>query len=99
MKPYRFHRDADSEFTDALRYYSEQGPELGNRFYNEIEAAIQAVCAHPSRFRQIDPPVRRYLVSDFPYGLLYIDEPDRVWIIAVAPLRRDTDYWKHRLSN
>lgn len=95
MKPYRFHREADAEFTDALTHYSDRGAELGERFYDEIEQVIAEVCAHPQRF---DPPVRRRLVPSFPYALLYIDEPDRVWIIAVAPLKRDPDYWRHRLQ-
>ena len=99
MKPYRFPREADAEFTGALRYYSGLGPELGGRFYDEIEQMIAEECAHPQRFRQIDPPVRRHLVPSFPYALLYIDEPDRVWIVAVTPLKRDPDYWRHRLAN
>ena len=99
MKPFRFHREADAEFTDALGYYSALGADLGGRFYDEIEQVIGEVCAHPKLFRQIDPPVRRHLTPGFPYALLYIDEPDRVWIIAVAPVKRDPDYWKHRLTN
>ena len=98
MKPYRFHREADAEFTDALLYYSELGAALSHRFYDEIQAGLAEVCAHPLRFRQIDPPVRRYLLPSFRYALLYIAEPDRVWIIAVAPLRREPGYWKHRLK-
>lgn len=99
MKPYRFHREADAEFTDALAHYAGLDPKLGGWFYDEVEQILAAVCAHPQRFRQIDPPVRRHLLTDFPYAVLYIDEPDRVWVIAVAPLKRDPNYWKHRLTN
>jgi plasmid stabilization system protein ParE len=99
VKPFRFHREADAEFTDALNHYAGIGPLLGGHFYDEVEKVIAAACAHPQRSRQIDPPVRRALVSGFPYALLYIDEADRVWIVAVAPLKRDPDYWKHRLTN
>ncbi|MGH7959359.1 MAG: hypothetical protein ACREH8_20445 [Opitutaceae bacterium] len=59
--------------------------------------AIAEVRAHPQRLRQIDPPVRRRLLPSFPYALLYTDEPDRVWINAVVPLKRDPGYWRHRL--
>lgn len=99
MKPCRFHREADAEFTDALTYYSGLGADLGGRFYDEIEQVIAEVCAHPLRFRRIDGDVRRRLVPSFPYALLYIAEPDRVWIVAVTPLKRDPGYWKHRLAN
>lgn len=98
MKLYRFHREADVEFSDALAHYSGLGADLGGRFYDEIERVIAAVCAHPLRFRQIYPPVRRHLMASFPSALLYIAEPDRVWIVAVMPLKRDPDYWKRRLT-
>jgi plasmid stabilization system protein ParE len=98
VKPYRFHREADAEFTAELRWYAETSPDLGNRFYDAVEQILREICAHPQRYRQIDPPVRRYLVPNFPYAVLYIDEPDRVWIVAIMPLRREPGYWKHRVS-
>lgn len=52
MKPHRFHREADAEFTDALLYYSALGAELSHRFYDEIHAGLAEVSAHPLRFRQ-----------------------------------------------
>ena len=97
MKPYRFHREAEVEFIEALRYYAGVSPELGARFHHEVEEALADVCAHPRRFRLIDPQVRRRLLSGFPYSLLYIDEPDRVWISSVMPLKREPGYWRHRL--
>jgi toxin ParE1/3/4 len=99
VKAFRFHREADAEFTEALRYYADISPALAARFYDEVEASITEVCAHPQRFRQIEPPVRRRLVPNFPYALLYIDEPDRVWITSIMPLRRDPGYWRHRLTD
>lgn len=98
MKPFRFHREADAEFLEALRHYAEIGQELGNRFYDAVDQVRRGICAHPQRYRMIDPPVRRHLVPDFPYALLYIDEPDRVWIVAAMPLRREPGYWKQRLE-
>ncbi|HEY9171063.1 MAG TPA: hypothetical protein VI136_02150 [Verrucomicrobiae bacterium] len=32
------HPEADEEFAEAVRYYSEISPELGVRFYREIES-------------------------------------------------------------
>lgn len=99
MKPYRFEREAEAEFTAALRYYAESGgPDLGARFYDEVEDALADVCAHPRRFRVIDPPVRRRLLPSFPYALVYIEEAEHVWIVSVMPLKREPGYWRHRLS-
>lgn len=99
MKPHRFHPEADEEYAHAATHYAGISPELGRRFYDEIERLIAEVRAAPHRFRRIDGDVRRHLADDFPYAMLFLNEPDRIWIIAVMPLKRDPDYWKHRLGS
>lgn len=99
MKGHTFHPEADEEYAEAAAHYAGISSELGGRFYDEIERLIAEACAAPHRFRCIDGDVRRHLADDFPYALLYLDEPDRVWIVAVMPLKRDPGYWKDRLAN
>jgi hypothetical protein len=98
VKPHRFHREADDEYADAAAHYAKISPELGGRFYDEVERLIAEVCTAPSLYRRVDGDVRRHLADDFPYALLYLDEPNTVWIVAVMPLKRDPDYWRHRLD-
>lgn len=96
MKPHVFHPDADAEYAEAALYYSERANDLGGRFYEEIERAIVEIRKAPRRFRQFDPPARRYLARDFPYAVVYLDEPDRIWIVAVMHLNRASRYWQER---
>lgn len=98
MKPHRFHPEADQEYATAATHYASISRELGSRFYDEIERLIADISAAPHRFRRLESGVRRRLADDFPYALLYIEEADTIWIIAVMPLKRDPDYWKHRLD-
>ncbi len=46
-------------------------PELGGRFYDEIERFIREVRPQPDRFLQFDPPVRRHLSTVFPYAVVF----------------------------
>jgi hypothetical protein len=55
---YLLHPEADEEFAAAVHYYSAISPELGVRFYREMERLLLEVCAHPDRFRKFDPPAR-----------------------------------------
>ena len=98
MKPHRLHPEADAEYVEAAQYYAAIQPELGGRFYDEIEGVIADICAHPRRWREFDPPVRRSLASGFPFAVVYLDEPDWVWIVAIMPLRREPGYWRDRLG-
>ena len=99
MKPRRFHPEADEEYAEAAAYYAKVSPELGGRFYDEIERVIAEVCAAPGRFRRIDGDARRHLADYFPYAIIYLDELESVWVVAIMPLKRDPNYWRHRLTN
>lgn len=78
--------------------YAGIAPALGGRFYDEMERLIAAARAQPARFRQFDPPARRLLAGDFPYALVYLDEPDHIWILAIMHLKRRPGYWRERLE-
>lgn len=94
---HRLHPEADAEFAEAVRYYAEIAPELGARFYREMEPLIRNVCTHPDRFRQFDPPVRRHFSGQFPYAVIYLERPDHVWIVAIMHMKRKPGYWRDRL--
>jgi len=95
---HRLHPAADEEFAEAVRDYAAIDPRLGLRFYDEIARLIRDVCADPRRFRKFDPPARRHLASEFPYAVIYLDQPDRVWIVAVMHLKRRPGYWRKRIA-
>ena len=66
MKPYRFHRHADTEFAEASLHYAAVSAELGQRFYRHIHELLAEVCAAPTQFRAFMPPARRHFRLPFP---------------------------------
>jgi len=98
MKPVVLHSEADAEYAVAAEYYASVSPNLGGRFYDEIERLIAEIGRAPKRFRQYDPPARRNLGRSFPFAVVYLDEPDCVWVVAIMHLHRDPDYWKQRIE-
>lgn len=50
----------------------------------------------PKSWALIDTDIRRSLVSSFPYGVLYSEMNNKIYIVAVMNLHRDPDYWKDR---
>lgn len=97
MKRHVFHRQAEAEYADAAEYYARLDPELGRRFYDEIERHIRDIRQQPERFRLLDAPIRRHFSQVFPYAVLYIDQPDRVLIVAVMHMKRRPGYWRDLL--
>lgn len=97
MKPHAFHPEAAAEYAEAASYYAQIHPELGGRFYDEMDRLIQNVRREPQRFRQFEPPARRHFSTVFPYAVIYVEQPDRIWILAMMHMKRRPDYWKRRL--
>jgi toxin ParE1/3/4 len=63
-----------------------------------IDQLIAEAGASPGTFRFIRKPARRHFSREFPYGIIYVERPDDIWILAVMPLRRKPGYWQHRLT-
>ena len=97
MKRHLFHPEAEKEYADAANYYFRINPELAGRFYDEIERLIVDIRMQPEWFRLFDPPARRHFSDVFPYAVLYLDQPDRIWIVAVMHMKRRPGYWRVRL--
>jgi toxin ParE1/3/4 len=98
VKPHIFHPEAGEEYAHTVEYYADILPELGNRFHDEIERLIREVRRQPDRFLRFSPPAQRALVRKFPYSVVYLDQPDRVWIVAVMHAKRRPGYWRERLA-
>lgn len=92
------HPEADEEFAAGVRYYSEISPELGVRFYREMERLLREVCDNPQHYWMFDPPVRRHFSRIFPYAIIFLEKPKSIWIVAVMHMARRPGYWRARLK-
>jgi toxin ParE1/3/4 len=98
VKPAVLHPEAKLELAEAAQYYASILPELGQRFYAVIDGLIAEARATPGTFRYIRKPARRHFSREFPYGIIYLDRSEDLWIVAVMHLRRKPGYWQHRLG-
>ncbi len=64
-----------------------------------MEECIDAIADAPERHPEIEPGIRRRLVSHrFPYAVLYRIVPDEVQVFAVMHLHRRPGYWRRTRS-
>jgi len=93
---FSFHPEAEAEFNEAIDYYEGIELGLGYDFAIEVYNTIQRSTSFPKAWSTIEGDIRRSLVKRFPYGGLYSEENDEIYIIAIMHLHRFPDYWKHR---
>jgi hypothetical protein len=87
----RFHRAASTEAEAAVRWYNERVPGLGDDFRAELIAAVEWIVEGPEVWpiSVDDPRARRYLLSRFPYSIVYVVAVDGgITVAAVAHTQR-----------
>ena len=93
---YIFHPDAESEFEYAIRFYEQRQYGLGYDFSLEVYSAIRRIMENPKAWTILEADIRRCMTKRFPYGIIYGEQGDKIYILAVMNLRREPDYWKSR---
>ena len=86
------------ELKEAGRYYAERSLSVAQHFYEEIDEVLAEIRARPGLRRMFDPPARRHFGPIFPHGVVYLDQPDTIWIVAVMHFKQEPGYWRKRLG-
>jgi plasmid stabilization system protein ParE len=71
------------EFEDAVAWYDDQRPGLGDEFRIEVHEMLQVVLKFPDRFRLAFPGTRKAKLPNHPYSIYYSIERDSINIISV----------------
>jgi len=95
--PVEFHPAARAEADAAFDYYLECSPRAAEVFLGDLESARAAIEASTDTWAEYLYGTRRYLLSQFPFVVVYRVTPRRIEPIAVAHGRRRPGYWKDRL--
>ena len=93
---YGFHPEAEAEFLDAIDYYEGCEPGLGYDFAIEIHSTIEKILSFPNAWTILEDDTHRCQIRRFPYGIIYSQDGDFIFVLAVMHLHRDPDYWKGR---
>jgi plasmid stabilization system protein ParE len=97
VKNLSFHPEAELELEYSAKYYESKSKGLGFRFLFEIEKNLNQIVDHPdSGSPLVYKQIRRRLLRYFPFAVVYKNDPERIYILAVMHLSRKPGYWKGR---
>jgi hypothetical protein len=99
----RVHPEAEAEFLDAVRYYQDREPGLGEDFDTEVARAVNDVLWNPDAWPKLSgwsrlPEIRSRKVDVFPYRVIYFARDGELVIVAFAHQSRRPGYWKSRVA-
>ena len=99
MMEIRFLTLASREVDDAVRWYEAREQGVSRDFLDELDRVVRLIRHHPRAGMQIEPDIRRFLLTRFPYSLIYGIEESGIVVIAVAHQNREPSYWSDRIED
>ncbi|HEY0154436.1 MAG TPA: type II toxin-antitoxin system RelE/ParE family toxin [Longimicrobium sp.] len=97
MKRIDFHPKAEIEFARDVEFYRERGARLSTEFVAAVKSALSFVQLNPDAGTPRGKEVRGWLVRRFPYTVIYREEDNRLFVLAIAAHRRHPGYWLERV--
>jgi hypothetical protein len=97
MKPVVYHRLAASELIKSAEFYERRVPKLGENFLLAVEQMLSRIRLDPELGKPGKLGTWSRKTKRFPFRIVYLEQPDRFWIVAVAHLSRRPNYWTRRL--
>jgi plasmid stabilization system protein ParE len=98
MKPVKYHRLAESELVESAKFYEARREFLGDNFLDLLEETLEKIRSNPDMGKPGKFRTRSWKVRRFPFRIVYLEQPERIWIVAVAHLSRKPNYWLERLE-
>lgn len=94
----QIHRDAGAELDAAVAWYEHEREGLGGELLEEVDRALAVIVASPTTwpFIRRAEGLRRFVLSRFPYSILYVESPECVRVFALAHQKRRPGYWRGR---
>jgi toxin ParE1/3/4 len=94
---------ADDDIFSHIQYYEARSPLLGERLWNEVQAAFKLISEFPligevvPRAR-VRGTARRVLLRHFPFFVIYRNHESYVEVMALAHTSRKPNYWRDRFN-
>jgi len=95
--PIRLLPEARAEFIAASDWYEQRHTGLGAAFVARVREVLQQMAAHPRRYPWVYQDIRKAVVQQFPYIVLYREEAEEILVIAVFHTSRNPSVWQGRV--
>jgi hypothetical protein len=89
-KPLRFHPQAEREYLTSLSWYRDRSRIAAANFEAAFEQAVERIRAAPQRWPIYFRDFRKYILRQFPFGIVYQDFPHEVVSVRLHAKRSFT---------
>jgi plasmid stabilization system protein ParE len=87
---------AEAELTEAFEWYEQRVSGLGGEFLDSVDAIFDSISRSPRQCPVVHNTIRRALTRRFPYEVFFVEEDERIVILAVFHAKRNPKIWRER---
>ena len=98
MLDIEFHPDIVKEIKFSYQWYQNKTDGLGQDYLSELESSFQTIREFPNTWPRFQKGFRRFLLSKFPFSVIYQSNQSTVFIVAVMHNSRKPGYWNERIQ-
>lgn len=89
---------ARADLDDALTWYADHAPEMLPQFRDALRVVVERIETNPRQFPPSPRQTRRALLRRFPYLVIFREQSEAVYVVAVFHTSRDPRIWRERTS-
>ena len=95
---YIFSPEAGEELDSAFNYYEDIVPGLGYDLLDDVDSLLDRLVLFPESSPLLTERIRKALLRDFPFSILYSFSGDTLRITAFMHHKRKPGYWRDRIG-
>jgi len=88
----KYHEAAEDELLNEIGYLERQAERLGHRFFAEVQRAESLIAQFPEAAEEIQPGIRKRLLTKFRYSLIYSIEKGAARARSTKGDRKTADF-------
>jgi toxin ParE1/3/4 len=89
---------AQADLADTLSWYEAHAPEIVSRFREALRAVMARIERNPQQFTPSPHGTRKALLRRFPYLVIFREQDEAAYVVAVFHTSRDPQIWERRTS-
>ena len=84
---------AQSELDDVFEAFEYQKKNQGYAFIQDVKETLSLIKTYPSTWSKSSPKTQRCLLKSFPYGIIYQQVENTIYVVALINLRKKPIHW------
>lgn len=92
----RLHPEAGIDLLEGVGFYLARSEVVAERFVGDVDSALSLISEAPDRWPSYRAGTRRFVMSAFPYSIIYRATDTEVQVFAVAHAKRRPLYGRGR---